>query len=106
MLLALKRFDQTAIHLRLASVPGRTSLPRVPEGAGKINATPSPPAGRAATRPVRLWAECCLEESWQHRPGLAGTGSHAQGPRGEQGPGQMQDSSCKAPDLHELAGER
>lgn len=51
MLLALKRFDQTAIHLSLASVPSRTSLPRVPEDAGKINATPSQPAGRAASQP-------------------------------------------------------
>ena len=37
MFLALKDFNEAAIYLSLASVPGHTSLPCVPEDAGKIN---------------------------------------------------------------------
>ena len=37
MFLALKDFNEAANYLSLASVPGHTSLPCVPEDAGKIN---------------------------------------------------------------------
>lgn len=60
MFLALKRFNQAAIYLRLASAPNHTSFPCVLEDAGKINATKARERKAASEYKVLLFMVYCL----------------------------------------------
>ena len=68
MFLALKDFNEAAIYLSLASVPGHTSLPCVPEDAGlpKFQLHVIPEVGRAGGgEGISTWAGARTSRSLQ-----------------------------------------